>query len=113
MPPQFKSIDEVLQAGFLQAKPFIPFGVAPGAEDELSKIQTYNQFVGVLQSEAKMSEEAAHLVASSTAYGMLEKFGINPSEWSLIVKPVTKGEVRYGAEEFNEAVKFLGSWTTL
>ena len=113
MSAQFKTIDEIIRAGYQQAEAFLPANASKETKDTLQKIQSYDQLVSSLRDDGKMPEDLAQTVASATVWGILEKFGIDPNEWQLTVSLPERGKVKYGIDEFAEARKFLGSWTAL
>jgi len=103
--------DEIIREAFSQGAFQVPTGVPEAVRDNLGKVQGYDDFIEMLQKDTGLDKDGAELVAGATIPSILEFFGINPDEWKLTVSPVERGKVKYGADEYNEARKFLGSWT--
>jgi len=111
MPAPFKDPDQIIREGFQQFGPFVPIGATKDTKDQISNIQTYDDYLNFLKDDAKLPDDLADTVASSTLYGLLEKFGVDPEEWQFTVPVKVRGEVKYGVEEYETARKFLGTWT--
>ncbi len=107
------SPDQIIKEGFQQVVKFAPAGTENIVEAEVKNIDSYGALVDRLDGPAHLAGDPAQKVAAATLYGFLEKAGIDPNEWKLTVDPVVAGQVKYGPEEFNQARKFLGSWSRI
>ena len=110
---QFKGIDEVIKAGFQESKARLPADIQIPDKDKPPQIDSYDSLVTSLKTEGKLDDDLAHTIASSTLWGFLDKFGIDPNEWQFTISAVERGKVRYGPDEFEEARKFFGTWSAV
>jgi len=105
--------DEIIKQGFSTSSFYAPAGVSDKVKTKLDEVTGYDNFVNILQNDTGLDYNSAQTIAGSTLFGFLEQEGVNVNEWKLTVDPIELGKVKYGPEEFEDARKFLGSWTKI